>query len=452
MPNINTTPLNCTRQTAVRSFVANEAEQAKVSACPWTSNLAEVVAGADEGDRRCKAARAKVVTSNKENESNTALPPNGRASQSKEVRRQSALRSHFTGASPSPTSKSRAFAPSNQTTIPGVAASQALKPVAGTADVSGPNAIPVTPLQSVPTHGMHADKVSLVAQQAAKTCQRVAAGLENWVHKYLGKDSVEDNGSHIPCVAHSAVSINMSGQTHHLHANRIQWNANNANSVGAAGGFNIVAGQAPRKFDACEKLVLHAIESKQGIFQIVSPQTHSGSSTTQPVIGQLLAMGKLPAKLGKNHDVVAFKQTAQTENSIVYELTVRSLTDGVDITIPLTQVGLRFDDALLRAKEIDEAENLLNAHIALNTKLNPATVSEPVIISQAGVGRNAAVIVYHAIMKEIAAGKITTEKELDAAMIDVIVASRKARGPHFLHSQAQINELLHLLTTNLPKA
>jgi protein tyrosine phosphatase len=130
-------------------------------------------------------------------------------------------------------------------------------------------------------------------------------------------------------------------------------------------------------------------------------------------------------------------------------LAIRSLTGDDEFTIPITQIGLKFDNAVLKEEDIRAANAALNQHLQHSITSHAQSGTEPIIISRKGVGRNATLIVYHDILPLIRSGQITSDADLDTALQRVIVEGRKARSIHFVHSARQLQELRNALRTEM---
>lgn len=284
-------------------------------------------------------------------------------------------------------------------------------------------------------------------------CRRILGPLMSWEYSCLAAHAVEDNGNHNPCVQHNVVSIQRDGKTCYLHANKFSVSPTPLFS-GHQNIRTFTAGQAPRTQDACDKLLDFAIQSRQGIFQIVHPDPEDPTEphddgTCQPIILQLLAHP--PGQVGGRYDVLSFTAEEQDKNYRRYLLKVRCNENGNEITIPITQVGLCFDNALLRGDEIEFAQEALEKHVETGTRLNQSVTPAPVMISQAGVGRNAVMIVYSTILEAIKDGRIMTASQVDDALVEIITEGRRSRGPHFIHSDKQLDELRTTLIASLPQ-
>ena len=292
--------------------------------------------------------------------------------------------------------------------------------------------------------------------------------------------AVDDNGANLPCIEATAVSVVDQGKEHLLHANHIDLRDLSTTEVfdldqagaGRPGQRSaalkaaspslseqrvFVAGQsplqlgriAPDKLSASEKVLLHAIDLRQGAFQIVSPRVHASTTDLQspspagsidPLIKQLLA--RTSDDIGESFEVVTMERVSTDKKDyLCFVLTVRDKLSGQQIQVPMTQIGVSYDQAVLRGPEIRQAFWRLQGHIDVNRQIDPARPVQPVVISQAGVGRSATVIVFHAIVSMITSGEVSTPAALDIALENAVTEGRAARGRDFIKSEAQLLEL-----------
>jgi len=129
-----------------------------------------------------------------------------------------------------------------------------------------------------------------------------------------------------------------------------------------------------------------------------------------------------------------------------YCIKVKDLHSNEELSIPLTQAGLKFKNAILEPQEIARGNELYELHQAQARQLHPSKNSptdatDGCIVSYAGIGRNAALICYREISERIKNELIGSEAALDQALTDVIKQGRESRGPKFLHSAAQLEAL-----------
>ena len=189
-----------------------------------------------------------------------------------------------------------------------------------------------------------------------------ARSTENRPVTFLDPELVGNNGSNIPCVAHSAVSVEIQGVRHYVHANRIHTQDSNP-AIGEHVEKGVyVAGQSPSKVDALRLLLTHAIDSRQGIFQIIKSDDHAATMAGKSSKSLLAKLSRIRAGeiLGERYEVESLERAYQDDVHACYLLRVRSTTGTSEaITIPLTQVGLNFDEKLLRTREINDAHRFL---------------------------------------------------------------------------------------------
>ncbi len=240
-----------------------------------------------------------------------------------------------------------------------------------------------------------------------------------------------------------------------IHANRIpfqQPRVSNAEMQSVKGPVRIaIAAQSPQQLGLCEKFLVQGLDSGQGLFQFVSRKAHRtpDQSVQKTILAQLRGQweGRSenagPLVLAGRYEVTVLKELSADEHQCRYALTAVDVLDRTKIrTVVLTQAGLRFTDKLLRSAQIKEADVLMNAHLA---QCGPASTDaasnqpEPMVISHAGIGRNATLIAYREVLTRFDA--TPTDHALDIALEDVIRQGRESRGPRFVHSEAQLDEL-----------
>ena len=299
---------------------------------------------------------------------------------------------------------------------------------------------------------------------------------------YAKEGDVEINATNIRCPAKNIVTVTqrLPGQDaviHNLHANEITFttNATTTLSLTATQGKSktYIAAQSPipKKDDvdgffACDKFLAKAIETGSGLFQFVSPSKTGakGYISKRSIIGQLDA--KIKEAQGKGLIIAGHYQvknlspmkinlqdgsTGFHDSHFILELEDRNLgSDAKDhpISIVLTQAQVNFDKKLLSAEGIREASELMNEH-----KLRagaPETGPDAMVISHAGIGRNATLIVYREILGRIGNGSIADVAQLEKEVVALIEQGRTARGPQFVHSDEQIGELVEALQKILP--
>lgn len=232
------------------------------------------------------------------------------------------------------------------------------------------------------------------------------------------------------------------------------------------------AGQSPA--DDCANQLIHALDTGEGIFQFVSPRSHrTGQSKYGQSIIQLLndmrdaSSGRHPHIGGRYEIIDVEKSRGSYDNDDFAEhcIVARDLETSRVSRIPVTQVGLRFDGQILQSKEIVRANVLLESHkeraaewrgtsadpVASN-QIAGAIPSGPLIISHAGIGRNAALITFNEIRRRIVDEKTVDQNNLDQVLLDVICAGRMARGPRFLHSKEQLKVVRQMLLELIPDA
>ena len=208
------------------------------------------------------------------------------------------------------------------------------------------------------------------------------------------------------------------------------------------------AGQSPPA-GSIDDFVLQGLASGQGIFQFVSRRAHyePERSRETPVIAHLVKHCRdHPDQLiGGRYKIISFARIAQTDTGddfLRHELVaVDTWSENQTIVrVPITQAGLKFTDRLLRVKEIARASALLDAHNARVQLTDDAVAGDKMILSFAGIGRNATLITYRVLDAAIDSGAVTRET-LDAALEAEIAANRLRRGPGYVHTPEQKDQL-----------
>ena len=207
-----------------------------------------------------------------------------------------------------------------------------------------------------------------------------------------------------------------------------------ADSIGAQSASTFVAGQSPEAAQL-DNFLMQGIESRNGIFQLVSRKAHylPETSIESPVIALLQKRQHDPATLiggrYRIHPDSALQKNHQ-DSGDDYQRFMLVVTDTRSaeipapiIRIPITQAGLKFTDRVLDAQHIGRASKLLNDHIACLTVNGAATVNvapsinlDQMILSRAGIGRNAALISYRLIHDQLAKKDVPAVKNFDVQL------------------------------------
>jgi hypothetical protein len=278
---------------------------------------------------------------------------------------------------------------------------------------------------------------------------------QNWA---FDSKKVAVNTTGIPCSKENNVTapLGRAARTR-IHANTIGQIAGANGSTG-----HYVAGQSPEP-GSLDAILAQGIESGLGIFQFVSSNAHKNKSESSKKT--ILAMLKERIDHEKNiknskglviaekYKVLGFKNRGiSTTPYSQYDLKVEVIgpEPRSEITIPITQAGYPFRGAELQAEDIAHAHRALNAHKPSYLPTTPTAQSkteqlQPLILSHAGIGRNATLITYDRIFNLInhatPAMRITTADALDNKLLELITEGRKARGPQFIHSRKQLAAL-----------
>ncbi len=218
------------------------------------------------------------------------------------------------------------------------------------------------------------------------------------------------------------------------------------------------AGQSPQG-GSVDDVIVQGLASGQGIFQFVSRRAHYDpeNSRETPVIGMLLEhleqnRNQNPQRLiGGRYLVTSVERIAGGGGSdFLRHVLVAEDTWSKpprEVRMPITQAGLKFSERKLCVQEIQRASTLLDEHNAwlnennalLAQPANPAD-ADKMILSFAGIGRNATLITYRVLSAAIDDGKVTAES-LDFALDAEISPNRVRRGPRYVHTKDQRDEL-----------
>jgi hypothetical protein len=222
----------------------------------------------------------------------------------------------------------------------------------------------------------------------------------------------------------------------------------------------------PKGFFACEKFLTKAIESKSGLFQFVAPSKTGDNShiSKRSIIGQLMHAYETSGndlRIGGRYQIkniipmerVDLDGGVTSDKShfmLVVEDRMPNSTGEKSLTsIVLTQARVEFKNKLLSTTGIQAASTLMDEH---NLRSGKKTRNRPdsMIVSHAGIGRSATLIVYREILGRLLNGSITDTDHLEREVINLIEQGRNVRGPKFVHSDEQIRELVKALQEKLP--
>jgi hypothetical protein len=290
---------------------------------------------------------------------------------------------------------------------------------------------------------------------------------------YVSVDDVEHNTTAIGCPAEHRVTTTPWRDpakliNSNLHASEITFTSGATQEKSKT--YISAQSPIPKKDDAdgffaCEKFLAKAIESKSGLFQFVSPSKTGGDSyiSKRSIVGQLTkkwvdSEGDLT--IGDRYKVMNFDplDTASDDEDwdkksnshfvLKVEDTQGKSTPISSIAIVLTQARAEFKNKLLSTTGIKEVSALMDEH---NYRAAPTSRKrpDPIVISHAGIGRNATLIVYREILGRIQSDGIADIAQLEKEVITSIEQGRTARGPQFVHSDEQVCELVKALQEEL---
>ncbi len=222
-------------------------------------------------------------------------------------------------------------------------------------------------------------------------------------------------------------------------------------------------GQSPPK-DTCLDFVLQGAISGRGLFQFVSRKAHHkpGESSVEPMSSMLKRLVDKAHRSGEAGVSLDGRYTlTDIDNGIDdggtathFTLTIhdgRSQEDAEEkpLTISLMQAGLQFSGKLLVASNIKLASDLLEQCTSAEGGAS-SEQCDPLILSTAGHGRNAVLMTYREIVRQIDDKIVKNYADLEAALEAVISKGREIRSPHFVHSEKQLEELYLALKKKLP--
>lgn len=293
--------------------------------------------------------------------------------------------------------------------------------------------------------------------------------------EYFSAGEVPWNDSGVQCVRNASCLRVQTGTDQQsrvpMHAHVLPSSEN-----APAESIRYAAAQAPTDSqDAWTRTMIHALQSGQGIFQFVSPQAHRHAVLPQlptnirrkhPSILDALLLRMSSGDGNKNRhlgDCFALTKVTPivTEGGSVDH--VQYLIEAEELhstTLPrqkystvLTQAGLPFAHAVLAPDTIVRASALLDVHqdktANITSDRTPVQDASQLIVSHAGIGRNATLIVYRDIVSKIDTG-IVNRDNLDDTLYRLIAAYRAIRGPRFIHSEPQLAAIRAALWLHCP--
>lgn len=204
----------------------------------------------------------------------------------------------------------------------------------------------------------------------------------------------------------------------------------------------------PRDFAALERLMLKGLESGQGIVEFVSRRQQSHTGELKAIIAILrnlpeFASGNL--QFGNRYQVdsvtsINEADAPETNDHLLVQMTVRDTHTEAQKVVPLTQIGLKFTDRILRSKEIERADVLFEQH--LDHIADPDRRGElPVMVSGGGTGRNLLLRAYRQIREGIRDDVVRGVADLDATLARLAEISVQVSGKSVAFSAEQIAEM-----------
>jgi len=327
------------------------------------------------------------------------------------------------------------------------------------------------------SHSPRQDVKQLISSAVRFLWQRLCTRKAPAASEYHDSQDVAINDSKEKCLKLACVEIQKDNKKMYLHANRLEIAPLNNHAPNTLEKTSYVVGQSPATSSSTEGMLIHAMETGLGIYQFVSQRTHQrimdgqprppeSHKKAQPILEEIQTQLTLHQSsqtryiIDERYEITGLNKITEGaknpaadkscgSNHCHFLLEIRDLKNGTSQSIPITQTGLNFQGKLLRKGQLKEARACLNKHISLQTKTSHQNDIAATVLSHAGIGRNAALIVYSEIEKMIEANHITNPAELDDALEDLITKGRAVRGPHFLHSEAQLQEIRSLCLTSI---
>ncbi|MEB0137101.1 hypothetical protein QN362_17330 [Actimicrobium sp. CCC2.4] len=283
------------------------------------------------------------------------------------------------------------------------------------------------------------------------------ARLENLSHRQnwaFDDNEVPSNASRVPCGRNNVIKVPApNGRETAVHANKIGPNTGSPAPYYAAG-------QSPQQNFSLDNMLVQGIESGLGIYQFVSHRAHTTDcNSSKKTILAMLNERIEHEKNSENSDgtIIAGKYKVLRFDDLQdhydpysqYILEVEEINTNPRniISIPITQAGLEFTGAVLKPAAINMARLALEGHRAIlankSCRANTAQI-DPLILSHAGIGRNATLITYDRIYKLIHNPGLNVRidaSNLEEKLFELIKEGRLSRGPRFLHSQQQLAAL-----------
>jgi hypothetical protein len=330
-----------------------------------------------------------------------------------------------------------------------------------------PGSVPDVPAQGA---GSPADSANVPS-----TISRMWAALQNMRRPPLKFAAIAVNGTGVGCIDNdSIIKVVKSGAVAEgqacsrkdvqIHAHEV---AIKSSVDGQDKKRHYAVGQSPPD-DTCLNAVLQGVNSGQGLFQFVSRKAHrdgvdKSGETMSRMLQRLLddahGNGQAGVPLDERYTLTKIEidngidegGTATRFNLIITESKTEVDKLPEMLHIPLMQAGLKFSGKLLRVDEIQSASALMGPCTTPSTSAGVSDAqSDPLILSTAGHGRNAVLMTYREIVRQIDEKIVKTDAGLKKALEAVISQGREIRSPHFVHSEKQLAELYAALKAYLP--
>jgi hypothetical protein len=327
-----------------------------------------------------------------------------------------------------------------------------------------PGSLPDVPAQGAGSPADSANVPSIIS--------RIWTALQNMRRPPLKFAAIAVNGTGVGCIDNDSiikvVKFGAAAQGQPFSRKDVQIHAHEVAIKSSVDGQDqvrhYVVGQSPPE-DTCLNAVLQSVISGQGLFQFVSRKAHrdgedKSGETMSRMLQRLVDKAHRNGQAGVSLDERYTLTNIEIDNGIDeggtatrFNLTITESKTEVDklpemLHIPLMQAGFQFTGKLLVASNIMRASDLLE-------QCKPAEGGasseqcDPLILSTAGHGRNAVLMTYREIARQIDEKIIKNDADLEKTLNAVISQGRKIRSPHFVHSESQLEQLYLALKKKL---
>ena len=196
---------------------------------------------------------------------------------------------------------------------------------------------------------------------------------------------------------------------------------------------------------------MYGLDSRHGLFQFVGARDaiHHNKRDDWSVIDDVL--DRLERQHGADADrliiagryaITAMERMPTIESGHrCYKLTahdVKSPNSGK--TMLITEADLNYRTDILRFREIERANAMMEAHTRESRRSGPGnSAQDPAVLDHFGWGSNAALICYREAIRRL--GDIDKVEQIDDLIKEIVADETRVRGQFFLGPREQIAEL-----------